>query len=358
VLAVVLLLAGCAAGLLTGCAAGPVAGAGGPRAGAPPTPAAPAAPTVVDPAPVGPAQPGEPGASATPGCPRPATVTVHDPGELTAALARPAPGAVIELADGSYPGGFTASARADPAHPIVLCGGRGAELDGDGQPFALHLDGAAHWLLVGFAVRGGQQGVLIDGGRGDVLDGLAITHADEQALHLRADSTDNVVRGTVVSDTGLERPETGVGIEVGSPAAEWGHYTGGRPDASDRNLIEHVTVSRTTAAPLDIREGTTGGTVWESSFAGPSEQALAWVSVKGNGWRIVGNSGRRSAQDGFAVDQGLAGWGLDNEFEKNSAEVDGPGYGINVSTNQDRTRVSCDNEAEGAAKGLTNVGCG
>jgi parallel beta-helix repeat protein len=305
-------------------------------------------------------QPPPPAAAPTPGgpgCAKPATVTVHNAGELTAALAAAKPGAVIQMVDGNYAGSFTVTTKAPAEQPITLCGNRAAVIDGGESTYSVYLNGATSWVLAGFTIRNGQKGLMIDEGQHNLVDGLDIGNNQDEALHLRKNSSDNVVRGNVIHDTGLQQQKFGEGIYIGSAKSNWGRYTGGQPDRSDRNLIENNTVSRTTAESVDIKEGTSGGTLRDNNFTGPLSDADSWVNVKGNDWQILGNTGHGSSQDGFTVHQILDGWGINNIFENNTAVVDGPGYGINVTKNKELNRVSCNNKAEGAAKGLTNTNC-
>ena len=67
----------------------------------------------------------------------------------------------------------------------------------------LHLQQVAHWRLVGFTVRDGQKGVMADGVTDSVIQDLTVTQIGDEAVHLRTASTDNVVRGLTISDTGL-----------------------------------------------------------------------------------------------------------------------------------------------------------
>lgn len=309
--------------------------------GGPPR-AAPAAPTVP---PLG------------PGCPKPGTVTVHNAQELKSALTGAKPGAVIELAAGTYSGGFAAEASGSKGQPIVLCGQRDAVLDGSGANYTLHLENASYWEVVGFTIRGGQKGLMVDQGQHNLIDSLEIEQVEQEALHLRKNSSNNVVRGNTIHNTGLKDSKFGEGVYIGTAEKNWPRYSNGQPDRSDRNLIEANTISDTTSEAVDIKEGTTGGIVRGNTFTGPSSDAESWVNVKGNGWQILGNTGRGSSQDGFSVHQILDGWGVDNVFDGNTAVVDGPGYGINVTKNKDRNRVTCSNKAESAGKGLTNIDC-
>lgn len=86
--------------------------------------------------------------------------------------------------------------------------------------------------------------------------------------------------------------------------------------------------------------------------------ATSWINVKGNDWTIKDNVGVASIGDGFQVHQVYPGWGLDNVFIGNRAQVGGPGYGIYVQSHHLGTVVACSNQATGAGQGLSNVPCG
>jgi hypothetical protein len=297
------------------------------------------------------------------GCEGASVVDVATAGELQRALDDAAPGQVIRLADGTYEGNFFATTRATADQPVHLCGSRAAVLDGgetDGD-YTLHLSGAAYWQVTGLTVTGGQKGVMVDAGVGNRIEDLLVTSMGDEAIHLRSNSTDNVVAGNTVRDTGLRKPKYGEGIYVGSAESNWCQVSDCQPDRSDRNLIEGNHVSGTTAEAVDIKEGTTGGTLRGNTFDGEAMvDSDSWVDVKGNGWTIEGNTGTNTSTDGFQVHEVLDGWGRDNVFIGNRAEVDGRGYGINVAgprTIRASTQVRCDNQADGAASGLSNVEC-
>jgi hypothetical protein len=294
------------------------------------------------------------------GCGGGPAVTVGTAAELADALAAAGPGDTVRLADGRYPGSFAIASRGTPERPVTLCGGRGAVLDG-GAPDAgttLHLRGADHWRLVGFTVRGGKKGLMIDGSTGVLVEGLLIHEVGDEALHLRAHSSDNVVRGTTIRDTGLRRARFGEGVYVGSAQDNWCRYTACAPDRSDGNRIEGNDISGTTAEAVDIKEGTTGGVLTGNRFSGAAmTEADSWVDVKGNGWTVTSNTGTDSPEDGFQVHTVLDGWGRDTVFEDNVAAVDGPGYGFHPTDPDAGTVVGCSNTASGAAAGISSVPC-
>ncbi|AGZ42814.1 right-handed parallel beta-helix repeat-containing protein [Actinoplanes friuliensis] len=291
-------------------------------------------------------------------CPA-ATVSVGDADSLTAALDQAQPGTSILLADGVYEGAFVGDAKGTAAKPIFVCGGPGAVLDGGGikKGYGFHLDGADHWRLVGFTVRNAQKGVMADSVNHTVISGLTVEQIGDEAIHLRKFSSDNVVEGNTIRDTGKRRDKFGEGVYIGSANSNWAGITGGAPDTSDRNVVRGNTISATTAEAVDIKEGTTGGTVTGNTFDGAAlTGADSWVDVKGNNWTISGNTGQRSPEDGFQTHQVYDGWGRGNTFTGNIAQVDGPGYGFHLAP-VENNRVACTNKATGAALGLANVDC-
>ncbi|HEY4004840.1 MAG TPA: right-handed parallel beta-helix repeat-containing protein [Pseudonocardia sp.] len=289
----------------------------------------------------------------------PANHPVRDAGGLTQALSGAQPGDVLALADGVYRGNFTARAQGSAARPITLCGGRNAVLLGSAG-YTLHLDGAAHWRVAGFTIRGGQKGLVADHAEGNVLENLVIEQVGQEGLHLRAASSDNTVRDNDIQRTGLTDAQFGEGIYVGSARQNWPKFGGGGPDRSDRNVVAGNTVTDVAAECVDIKEGTTGGVLRGNTFSGRALRgayADSWVDVKGNRWLIADNVGSDSPVDGYQVHEILAGWGVDNRFTHNTSNLGaGTGFAINVTRNPTRTVVGCDNKVTGG-RGVTNVTC-
>ncbi|GGN33115.1 hypothetical protein GCM10011578_072620 [Streptomyces fuscichromogenes] len=293
-------------------------------------------------------------------CPA-ATVTVGDAKSLKTALDQARPGDVIQMRDGVYADRFTAATPGTAARPIFLCGGPGAVIDAgdvDGG-YAFHLDGASHWRLIGFTVRNGQKGVMADAVQGTVIQGLTVENIGDEGIHLRDFSSGNVVQDNTVRATGKRKETFGEGIYVGSAESNWCTVTDCKPDKSDDNVIRGNHVSDTTAESVDVKEGTTGGSLLGNTFDGAALSGGhndSWVDIKGNDWLIKGNVGRHSREDGFQTHQILDGWGTGNVFQGNTAQVDGPGYGFHFAP-AENNKVTCDNKATDAAKGLANVAC-
>lgn len=304
---------------------------------------------------------GEPvraGAAGPAECPAGGT-TVATGEQLRAALAAAKPGTVIHLADGTYRGGFTLTAKGTAQAQIFVCGSRAAVLDGvDDTDYVLHLNGARWVQVLGFSIRNGRKGVMADGLRDSVLAGLSVSAIGDEAVHLRTHSVDNVVAGLTIRDTGNRKPKFGEGIYVGSATSNWCRYTRCEPDRSDRNSVLDNDIADVTAEGIDIKEGTQGGVAAGNVISGRSlKGADSWIDVKGNGWRVTGNTGSDSPEDGIQVHVVEKGWGARNHIAGNALTVNGPGYGVYIHEKDKGNVVTCDNRVRGAKRGLTNVSC-
>jgi len=305
--------------------------------------------------------PGVAGPDPAVACPA-STVQVSTADQLTQALSTAVPGAVIELADGTYAGNFVAKADGTAAQPIFLCGDSGAILDGGSTTtdgYVLHLDGANYWRLDGFTVQDGQKGVVLDHSDENILEHLTVQNTGDEAVHLREFSDDNLVVDNTIHSTGSLDSKFGEGVYIGTAQSNWCTYTYCAKDNSDNNVIRGNNIYDTTAESVDIKEGTTGGALIDNKFDGSAfthAGATGWVNAKGNDYLIEGNVGQHSYQDGFQTHQILAGWGRDNVFIGNTAIVDGSGFGFHF-TPVNGNIWTCNNVVKGAAKGSSNIPC-
>ena len=292
----------------------------------------------------------------------PAGELVSSADQLTQALGSAKPGTVIVMAAGTYAGKFVAKVSGTEQAPITLCGPRAAVIDGGDvkMGYTFYLNAVDWWRVQGFSIQGGQKGVVTDHAHHVLIQGLFVHDIGDEAIHLREFSTDNVVDGNVVRNTGLNNKKFGEGLYVGTANSNWCKYTSCKPDNSDRNVLHNNDIANTTAENIDIKEGTTAGVIDGNHLSGDgmvASAATAWINVKGNAWTIVGNVGRHSIKDGFQVHRVYKGWGERNIFRGNRAEVDGPGYGYYVQSSSLATIITCDNTAVAAGRGFSNAKC-
>jgi hypothetical protein len=289
-------------------------------------------------------------------------VRVSTAGQLSSALKAPSPGETILLAPGTYAGHFKVTVSGTASTPITLCGPRSAVIDGGGvkSGYTFYLDRASWWRIEGFTVEGGQKGVVTDTSDHDLIYGLYVHGIGDEAIHLRSFSSWDTVSHNVIRDTGLDVPFYGEGIYVGSANHNWCRYSGCKPDQSDHDVIIDNNVADTTAENVDIKEGTSFGTITGNQFNGAGmnpSAATSWVNVKGNDWTITGNTGIDSNKDGFSDHQVYPGWGMGNVFASNHAIVNGPGYGFYVQSKRLNDVVYCNNTATAAQSGFSNHAC-
>lgn len=288
-----------------------------------------------------------------------ATVVVADPAQLSVALASAHPGDTIQLRAGTYVGSFTANISGTAADPVFLCGTPHAVLSaGNAQSgYGFHLDHASYWHLVGFSVRQSQKGVVVDASSHVVIQRLTVSDVGDEGIHIRENSTDNLILGNIVRHTGIYKARFGEGIYIGSAHSNWCAYTKCGPDRSDRNTVRANVISGTSAESVDVKEGTSDGTIERNSFNGAAMTgADSWVDVKGNGWTITGNVGVSAPQDGYQTHVVADGWGDHNTFAGNESQVDAPGYAVHL-TKILQNQVACDNSVSGAGEGLSNTHC-
>lgn len=296
------------------------------------------------------------------------SVPVSTTAQLRGALAAARPGDVISLADGTYVSSpqFEAAADGTEQQPVVLTGGRGAVLSTQrtiGGGYGLHVTGD-WWVVRGLAVRSSLKGVVLDGARHAVLDGIEVGQVGQEAIRFRTSSADGLVRSAWIHDTGTSTPDFGEGVYVGSAESYWPTYgDADGPDRSDRVLVLGTRFERTTAESVDTKEGTSFGAVVGNSFSGQvsgQHYADSWVDVKADDQLVAFNDGQAAGSgdlvDAFQVHPN-ADWGQRAVFRRNAVTGSLPGYGVRVSSGATAT-VACDNSMPGAKRGLANAPCG
>jgi hypothetical protein len=290
------------------------------------------------------------------------TITPLSSAELRDALKNAQPGDVIAIEPGVYAGHFTIKSKGTAAKPIYLCGPKEATLDGRAlnKGYVLHLDGAVNWRLSGFTVRNGLKGIMMDGGRSNVLQGLSVEETGDEGVHLRKTSVGNVVQGLQIRKTGKVHEKFGEGLYVGTAKSNWCDISRCGPDRSDRNQLLSNKITLTTAESIDVKEGTSKGVIAGNTFDGRGLRgdADSWVDVKGSYWTITENRGEYSPKDGYQTHQILKGWGDHNVFTSNTATMTGGARGFAFFLEKPlRNSVSCDNKQTSALKGLSNRPC-
>ncbi|MFC6225926.1 right-handed parallel beta-helix repeat-containing protein [Hymenobacter artigasi] len=299
------------------------------------------------------------------------SVAVATASQLQAALTYAQPGDVITLADGTYTGQFTVPAgkNGTAASPVMLQGSRSAILQTNIRTSgnaALFLLGNSYWAFRGFTVTNSKKGIMVDYSSHNLFDNLSIHTIGEEGIHFRRFSTYNVLQNSSIQSTGLVEPGYGEGCYIGSAVSNWPTYTNGDPDKCDYNTVQNTVFGDNIKAEnIDIKEGTTGGTISGNTLNGKglngANYADSWLDVKGNGYTISGNTGTNGGPvlvDGFQTHVAVAGWGENNTFASNTCAVQAAGYGFNIQTKSGSAlgnKVYASNRVAGAAAGTTNI---
>lgn len=251
-------------------------------------------------------------------------VEVSNSAQLINALQNAEPGDYITLEAGVYQGEFVANRSGKLDAPIVLHGARDAILEGvpNTAGYGIYLN-ANYWVLSGFSIRNSAKGVMADSANNNVISGLHIYNINDEGIHLRRNSSNNVVQYNWIQDTGLRVEEFGEGIYIGSAISNWGSLTDGQPDKSDNNhVISNLLGPGISAEGIDIKEGTTGGVIQNNTFISNGNKiGDSWIDIKGNNYIVSGNAGVRPSEDTynapFPVFQITPEWGLNNVLEDN-----------------------------------------
>ena len=217
---------------------------------------------------------------------------------------------------------------------------------------------------------------MLDGSVGTVIDGVEVFDTGDEGVHFRKCSSDGALRNSFVHDTGRNSPQYGEGVYVGSANSNWDKYqcrdaTEGSDvgDNTERVVVESNEFADIPAEGADLKEGTDSGVLRNNVFRrvglSGKNSADSAVDAKGNGWLIEGNVVAETDAtwskdgveypsefaDGYQSHSVYSGYGRRNTFRANRVEGKIPGVGFGLYPAADN-RVSCDNTAPGAAKGL------
>ncbi|MDJ1114496.1 hypothetical protein [Microbacterium dauci] len=310
----------------------------------------------------------------------PSADVTADPGDdLQDALDALTPGDVLKVRAGVYDGAFSIRATGTADDPIWVCA-EGAVLRGEStdRGYGLHIADSSHVIVAGVRVERSRKGVMVDRSDHIVFVDGQVHDTGNEAIHLRARTTDSVIAHTQVRDTGLQedtpRPEWGEGIYVGSHYSNWCATTyegctagciGGQcePDRSDRNAILFNDIARTSAEAVDVKEGAVDGVIAGNVIRmdGRSD-AARWIVLRSRDWVVVGNEGRTTIpMNGIEIYRPpVEGWGTGNLVLDNAATFPtrdaAAGYAVEV--RHPGNVVGCENRLTGAASDrLTNVEC-
>jgi hypothetical protein len=303
------------------------------------------------------------------------TVQVTNATQLTAALADAQPGDLIWMNDGLYTDvKLNLTDKVGTAtKPIVIWGKRevdvrlGTSETDFGSGYVGWLQRCKYIWVGGITMRNGPKGFVLDESNFCWVKGVHIWNIEQEALHFRNFSSDNVAEDNTIHGTGLKSPGFGEAMYNGTANSNWSASTATRPgqaDACDRNVFRRNYCYDFTGEGLDIKEGTTGTLCEYNWFDGSSladdNSADTWVDVKGNDAIIQYNYGNVTYNGGYTVFNPIANSGMRAIFRGNIGNAkhkDGtntPDPFILVKTPNSGTIVYSNNTYQGSPS-LTNI---
>ena len=328
----------------------------------------------------------------TPGSGR--ILNVSTSAELASALATVNAGETIALAPGTYAGAFVATRTGTAANPITLRGPANAVIQNNkssGKNYGLYLSGVSYWTLDGFTVNNSQKGIVTDQSSHNTLQNLTVHNVEDEAVHFRKFSSDNVIQNSKIYNTGSVQPQYGEGVYLGSAKSNWASITGNAntPDSSDRNQVLNNTIGPNVAAEgIDIKEGSKNGLIKGNTFIATGIQGQnsgdSVIDLKGDNYLVTENtvtntptSNSNFMIDGFQLHENSVNgisYGHNNVFSKNTINLNttGPegrsgyialpegrdqGYGIEVWYRVNGTIICANNVVTNAiaSRGLSNA---
>jgi hypothetical protein len=294
-------------------------------------------------------------------CPK-ATAKVSTWKQLQSALGAAKAGTVIKMKAGKYsvPWGMAISAKGTARKPVWICGPRSAVLSGPGVTGngGFRVDGASYLRIAGMTVRNSQKGISVMRSNHVAVADTLVEHIGQEAIHLKNNTTDSVVVGNTIRDTGLQTSTYGEGVYVGTAKGNWCKYNGCKADASNRNAVVSNTISRTSSEPIDLKEGAVDGTVWGNKLdGGKMKVGESLISVQTNNWVVAHNSGANTRKDGIQVWRAYDVWGRNNTLYANKFGSGVPGYGVRLAYVNIGNVVGCDTYVPSSADGISNKSC-
>ena len=237
-------------------------------------------------------------------------INCADDDSLEAALLNARPGDEIILKAGvTFIGGsrsaadnfsaFWSDQDGEPGKPIILRGESSTNkptitANRDGYSwYGINLTGD-YWIMKDFIVRRVNKGIVLDGSNNCELIDLEVFDIGQEAIHLRTGSSNNLIKGCLVRDTGKRSEKDqgfGEGIYVGSDRKAHGKFD---PNCNNNIIEDCVLGPNITADFFDIKEGTEGTVIRNNTFFASgitgANSGDSFIDLKGIFGYVYGNT--------------------------------------------------------------------
>jgi len=234
-------------------------------------------------------------------------ILVSSSDELVHALDTAIPGDLIELTPNTtFQGNFNFSNNGSTEYPIALVGPRTATVTTGylSKGYGIHLT-ASHWRLSGFSVKNSGKGIVIDNADNNVIRGIELSEIGQEAIHIGNNSSNNLIHRNYINKTGLEIPNAGRGIVVGTEPINWVmlddiksvELNAAESDKSNANrVVSNLIGPGVPAELIKLHKGSSGGTISNNTFISDENMlASSWIDLKSTGNVVRGNLGASHA---------------------------------------------------------------
>ncbi|NJM80808.1 MAG: hypothetical protein HC854_16560 [Flavobacterium sp.] len=162
------------------------------------------------------------------------TINCSTVAQIKAAMADARPGDEIIIAAGTYASDakvkdgfgkfnyFSGLADGTAANPIIIRGASSTNLPILTVPTNLRYVSPImgitgdYWVIKDLEISYGQKGLMLDTANNCKIINVTIHHTDQEGLHLRSNSSNNLVQNCKIFETGIGDGGTGEGVYVGS----------------------------------------------------------------------------------------------------------------------------------------------
>ncbi|MEX0665006.1 MAG: right-handed parallel beta-helix repeat-containing protein [Acidimicrobiia bacterium] len=253
-----------------------------------------------------------------------------------AAIAKAAPGAVIDVAAGTYSEALSTSVSGATGAPITLRG-HGAVLTGDtdrsGRVLQIRND---YWTIKGFEITGADNGVWIEGGHHVVVASNEIHHLLGECVRVKYLSADIVIERNSIHNCGLEdfvqnpgSGKNGEGVYIGTAPEQLGKNPAPVPDATTRVVVRDNVIVTHGNECVDIKEAATGNVVEFNDCSEQRDPESGGFDSRGSGNVFRYNRSHDNTGAGIRVGGDEVTDGTGNDLIGNELS-DNEGSGIKV----------------------------
>ena len=208
----------------------------------------------------------------TAACPNAVSVTTVT--ELTSALSQAVAGECILLAPGTYTLGASLSiARGGTVTSPVIVEGAGSNTIININQKYMNLDASYVHLRKLRLTNFNSIGLWLRGVTGDVLDSVEIDHTLQEAFAFKNGSKFNVIKNSLIHDTGIANGQYGEGVYVG------GKLGTAFDSATDNQILNNHIGPNVRAEGVDIKEGADRTTVRGNTFDGAGEVFINYATT-------------------------------------------------------------------------------